>query len=152
MLIVTPVPIWIPKMADSGTPSTTEPTTMPIAPPAPAVPNFLSTNQSPARKTATPISIHSTVSHSSMCACASGTRSKAIAEIIAPAPKPARIPTSLRGHLEPADEQAGDEQRRLREHPEAERIQHARSVASSRRARTSSGSGENTCGYRRYAI
>src|SRR5215216_954208 len=32
-LIGKPVPTWIPKMIDSGTPSTTEPTTMPIAPP-----------------------------------------------------------------------------------------------------------------------
>jgi hypothetical protein len=72
----------MPKMTDSGTPSTTEPTTMPIAPPAPAVPKRLSTSQSPSRKITTPISIHRTVCHSAMCSVASGTRSKAIAEII----------------------------------------------------------------------
>ncbi len=44
-------------------------------------------------KIATPISIQSTVSQISMCTCDSGTRSKAIAEIMAPAPKPARMPT-----------------------------------------------------------
>jgi hypothetical protein len=47
-----PVPTWIPKMIDSGTPSTTEPTTMPIAPPTPAWPKRLSTTRSATRKTA----------------------------------------------------------------------------------------------------
>ena len=60
----------MPKISDSGTPSTTEPTTIPIAAPAPVVPNFLSTNRSPSMKIATPISIQSTVSHSAMFSCA----------------------------------------------------------------------------------
>jgi hypothetical protein len=33
-----PVDSWIPKMIDSGTPSTTDPTTIPIAPPSPVEP------------------------------------------------------------------------------------------------------------------
>ena len=36
-LTVRPAPIWMPKMIDSGTPSTTEPTTIPIDAPAPSV-------------------------------------------------------------------------------------------------------------------
>ena len=51
-LIGKPVAIWMPKMIDSGTPSTTEPTTMPIDPPAPSLPNRRSTMQSPPRKIA----------------------------------------------------------------------------------------------------
>ncbi len=38
MLIGKPVATWMPKMIDSGTPSTTEPTTMPIDPPDPSLP------------------------------------------------------------------------------------------------------------------
>lgn len=41
-------------MIDSGTPSTTEPTTMPIAPPVPSLPKRRSTMRSPPRNTVAP--------------------------------------------------------------------------------------------------
>ena len=42
-LIGTPVATWMPRITDSGTPSTTEPTTIPIAPPVPSLPYRCST-------------------------------------------------------------------------------------------------------------
>ncbi len=96
-LIENPAPTWIPKMTDSGTPSTTDPTTIPIAPPTPPAPKRLSTNRSATRKTATPISIQSANWRLASSAWASGTRSVVIAAIKAPAPKPARIPTRRAG-------------------------------------------------------
>ena len=105
-----PVPTWMPKMIDSGTPSTTEPTTMPIAPPAPAAPKRRSTTRSPTRKTATPISIHRPNCQLSSTSSASATRSKEIAAISAPAPKPASDADEAGRNLDPAGEQAGKEQ------------------------------------------
>ena len=49
-------------------------------------------DQSPSRKTPTPISIQSTVCQRAMCTSATGRRPNATAEIIAPAPNPARMP------------------------------------------------------------
>ncbi len=97
-LIGKAVPIWIPKMIDSGTPSTTEPTTMPIAPPTPAWPKRVSTILSATRKTATPTSIHSANCQRESTSSASATRSKEIAAIRDPAPKPARNPRRGREH------------------------------------------------------
>src|SRR5688572_7202930 len=96
-LIGNAVPTWIPKISDSGTPSTTEPTTMPIAPPTPASPKRFSTTMSATKKTATPISIHRPSCQFPSCSCASGTRSVVIAAISAPAPKPAMMPTRREG-------------------------------------------------------
>jgi len=88
----------MPKMIDSGTPSTTEPTTIPMAPPVPSSPNRRSTSRSPARKTATPISIQTEYCQcDSASACAM--RSNEIADSIAPAPNPARMPTTLRDRV-----------------------------------------------------
>jgi hypothetical protein len=84
-------------IADSGTPSTTEPTMMPIAPPVPWEPKRRSTNWSARRRTATPTSIHRPACHGSISASASGSRSKDTAAIIAPAPNPPRTPTTLVG-------------------------------------------------------
>ena len=82
-------------MIDSGTPSTTEPTTMPIAPPTPAWPNRVSTILSATRKTAT-TSIHNANCHRKTSS-ASATRSKEIVRQ-PPAPKPARMPMRRAGN------------------------------------------------------
>jgi hypothetical protein len=58
----------MPRIAHSGTPSITEPTTMPMAPPAPLDPNRLSIARSATRKTVTPNIIHSDIRHCSMWA------------------------------------------------------------------------------------
>ena len=52
----TPAATPMPKISDSGTPSTTDPMTIPSAPPTPAAPNFRSTTLSPTMNTIAPIS------------------------------------------------------------------------------------------------
>ena len=78
----------------------------------------------PGRRPRRPASTSANCQRSSTSS-ASTTRSKEIAAISAPAPKPARMPTIARGHVEPAGEQAGKQQGRRSEQAEAECLKHA---------------------------
>jgi len=96
VLIDCPDATWMPKIKDSGIPSTTAPTTIPSAPEPPPSSNFDSTSASLTMNTPPP-----TNSHSASCPYSSpspwGMRSKAIAAIRAPAPNPAKAPTTFCG-------------------------------------------------------
>ena len=97
MLIGIPAASWMPKINDSGTPSTTEPSTIPSGPPPPPAsspPKRSSMIRSATRKIPAPTKNHSATSE---MAIDSGTRSNATAAMSAPAPMPARIPTIRSG-------------------------------------------------------
>jgi hypothetical protein len=96
-LIEIPAPTWMPRIADSG--DAVDDRTHDDAHGAARSlgAEALLDNWSATRKTATPTSIHRPVCHGPMWACASGSRSKETAAIIAPAPNPPRIPTTLVG-------------------------------------------------------
>ena len=106
-LISEPAPTWMPRISDSGTPSTIEPT-MPIAPPVPPLPDRRSTTLSPRRKTPTPTSIQRANCQRSRTS-ASGTRSKGMAAIIAPGSEAAEDADQPGRDEHPADEQTGEE-------------------------------------------
>ena len=81
-------------MIDSGTPSTTDPTTMPNGPASSPSPNLDSTIRSLTTKIAAPIKNHNPNCQFPRSEL-SGIKSNATALIRAPAPKPASAPMNL---------------------------------------------------------